>query len=210
LSYARGCERRLAAGDTGSAQLHGGLRKIAEQAVRAAEVIKTLRALVRKGEGRREWHDPNELVKAALRFIEPEVADAGIVLRARQAELLPYVQVDAIQIEQVILNLLRNALDAFAATANGAQSEIRVTTELRQPGHVEIAVTDNGCGIEAGEVDYIFNEFFTTKLEGLGLGLSISRSIVEAHGGRLWLAESSTTGTTFRFTLPAMQDPASG
>jgi signal transduction histidine kinase len=165
-------------------------------------VIKTLRALVRKSEGRREWHDPNDLVKAAVHFIEPEVADAGILLTTRLTEVLPYVQVDAIQIEQVVLNLLRNALDALDDASDRSRREIRVATAAGPANDVEISVTDSGSGVEPHAADYVFDEFFTTKADGLGLGLSISRSIVEAHGGRLWVTANPNRGAAFHFTLP--------
>jgi C4-dicarboxylate-specific signal transduction histidine kinase len=206
LSYVRGCERLLANGEV-RPEFHTGLRKIAEQAVRAADVIKTLRSIVRKSEGRRDWHEPNELVGAALRFIEPEIVDSGIIISASLAADLPPVQVDAIQIEQVIVNLLRNALDALAAVPAAAHREIVVATALGGANDIAITVGDSGGGIDPREAERVFDEFFTTKTEGLGLGLSISRSIVEAHGGRIRLHENSSTGATFRFTIPAMAAP---
>jgi len=113
------------------------------------------------------------------------------------------VQVDPIQIEQVVLNLIRNALDAVRTLPDGARREIRVVTRLRSPESVEISVSDGGPGIDPSQADVVFDEFYTTKPEGLGLGLSISRSIIEAHGGRLWMDASAAPGATFRFTLSA-------
>jgi signal transduction histidine kinase len=158
---------------------------------------------VRKGEGRRAWHDVNDLVRGAIAFIEPEIADSGIDLVTEEMAGLPAVQVDPIQIEQVVLNLVRNAVDALHVARNGGNPFIRVVTRLCAPGTVEISVADNGPGITAHDADFIFDEFYTTKSDGLGLGLSISRSIIEAHGGRLWMDASHVQGSKFRFTLPA-------
>jgi two-component system sensor kinase FixL len=148
---------------------------MAEQAMRAADVIRTLRALVRTSEGKRIWQDPHALVQSAIRFIEPEVVFPGI------------------------------AIDAVRARPDGSHRENRLTTRARSRSMVEVRVTDNGHGIGPSEVDHLFDEFFTTKEQGLGLGLSISRSIVESHGGSLWLQSTSPVGTMFCFTLPASQ-----
>jgi PAS domain S-box-containing protein len=201
LNYAHGFEHRLACGQVDVAMLREGARKIAEQALRASDVIATLRALVRKGQARRSWHDANELVRTALRFIEPEVTHAGVRLVAEHAPALPRVQVDPIQIEQVVLNLVRNALDAVRDLADGARREIRVVTRPGEAGTVEIGVMDRGPGIDPSRAQVVFDEFYTTKPDGLGLGLSISRSIIDAHGGRLWIDTSAAPGATFRFTL---------
>ena len=203
LNYAHGFEHRLASGQVDVAQLREGARKIAEQALRASDVIATLRALVRKGQALRTWHDSNELVRTALRFIEPEVTRAGVRLVAEHADDLPQVLVDPIQIEQVVLNLVRNALDAVRVLPDSARREIRVVTGPQPPEGVEISVIDRGPGIDSSRAQVIFDEFYTTKPDGLGLGLSISRSIIEAHGGRLWIDAGAAPGATFRFTLSA-------
>jgi len=203
LNYAQGFEHRLAAGHVEVDQLREGARKIAEQALRASDVIATLRTLARKGKATRTWQDSNELVQTALRFIEPEVTQAGARLVSELAVNLPPVQVDPIQIEQVVLNLIRNALDAIRTLPVDARREIRVVTRLRSPESVEVSVSDCGPGIDPSWANVVFDEFYTTKPEGLGLGLSISRSIIEAHGGRLWMDTSAGPGATFRFTLSA-------
>lgn len=206
LNYASAFERRTTAGSTDLGWAQDAVRKIAEQAMRAADVIRTLRALVRKSEGERTWRDPHELVQTAIRFVEPELITPGIAIVVEQSADLPRVQVDPIQIEQVVMNLVRNAIDAVRATPSGSRRAIRVTTRARSPDTVEIRVSDNGLGIAPDEADRLFDEFFTTKAQGLGLGLSISRSIVESHGGNLWLESTSPAGTTFCFTLPAAQE----
>jgi PAS domain S-box-containing protein len=204
LNYALGCERRLAAGELDVEQLRDATRKIAEQAVRASEVMATLRNLVRKGSERRAPHDLNDVVRSALRFIEQDAMHAGVRIAVGHRAGLPPVLVDAIQVEQVVLNLVRNALDAItAAPRHPTRSEIRVLTRSRAPDAVEVSVADDGPGIEPERAESIFDEFYTTKPEGLGLGLAISRAIIEAHGGRLWLDTSAGPGATFRFTLSA-------
>lgn len=203
LNYASAFDNLLASGHIDVAQLRDGVRRIAEQAVRASDVIATLRTLVRKGTVTRVWHDSNELVRTALRFIEPEASGAGAHITVEPAADLPAVQVDPIQIEQVVLNLVRNAIDAVRILPDGARRDIRVVTRLRSPDTVEVSVSDSGLGIDPSRAGSVFDQFYTTKPDGLGLGLSISRSIIEAHGGELWMDAEPGPGATFRFTLSA-------
>ncbi len=203
LNYASGCERRIAAGTASSEHLRDTIAKIVAQGMRAADVIKTLRALVRKDEGERTRQDANALIRSSLRLMDAEVSAAGVEVRTDLAEGLLAVHVDPIQIEQVILNLLRNALDAVRG-GGVAHPEIFVRTRATASGGVEVCMTDNGPGVAASHRDSIFKEFYTTKPSGLGLGLSISRSIIEAHGGHLDLTASAAAGATFCFTLPAV------
>jgi two-component system sensor kinase FixL len=203
LNYVNGFDNLLASSHLDVALLRDGVRRIAEQAIRASDVIGTLRTLVRKDKGTRTWHDPNELVRTALRFIEPEASGAGARLTLDAATDLPAVQVDPIQIEQVILNLVRNAIDAVRMLPDAARRDVRVVTRLRSPDTVEVSVTDAGSGIDPSRAGAIFDQFYTTKPDGLGLGLSISRSIIAAHGGELWMDAEPGPGATFRFTLSA-------
>jgi len=202
LNYASACERRVAAGGADLDSMLAIMRKMGDQAMRAAEVIKRLRMLVRKGKGKRTWQDLHELVRSAIHLVESDLVDPDISLLVEQDADLPEVQVDPIQIEQVILNLIRNAVDAVRARSGDTNREIRIATRLQPPETIELRVSDNGPGMDARQVDHLFDEFFTTKEQGLGLGLSISRSIIEAHGGTLWLGDTSPAGTTFCFTLP--------
>jgi PAS domain S-box-containing protein len=202
LNYASGCERHIAAGTAGTAHVRDTIAKIVEQGMRAADVIKTLRALVRKGEGERTRQDVNTLVRTALSLIDADVSGSGIEVRTELEGRLASVQVDPIQIEQVVLNLLRNALDAVRE-AGAAYPEIVVRTRSKADGFVEVTVSDNGPGVAESGRHSVFKEFYTTKASGLGLGLSISRSIIEAHGGSLDLVASTAVGATFRFTLPS-------
>jgi two-component system sensor kinase FixL len=202
LNYSSACSRYLSHESIDVVRIRDVVGKIANQAMRAGKVISTLRALVSKAGGERSWHDPNEIVRAALGMVELDTQDSGAVVQMSLAPGLPAVQIDPIQIEQVLLNLVRNAIDAMSRAPSATRPRIRVVTRLARPGRVEISVADNGPGIEPDVAMRIFDEFYTTKSDGLGLGLSISRSIVEAHGGTLWLDPTTARGCTFRFTLP--------
>lgn len=203
LSYARGCVRRIASGSADLGEIQGALEKIGDQAVRAADVIRMLRAVV-KADSHRKRHDLRELTREALKLAQPDLNASGVRLTFAATDV-PDVQVDTIQIQQVLLNLIRNACDALARVPS-EQREIRIESTLRNPKLVEVLVHDNGPGISPAHAEKIFDEFFTTQPEGLGLGLPISRSIVEAHGGRLWLDTSMVPGACFRFTLPVSSE----
>jgi PAS domain S-box-containing protein len=205
LNYASAVERRGAAGNGDLAWIHETVRKMAEQAVRAADVIRTLRTLVRKGGGERTPHDPHKLIDTALRLLEPELVAADISIAVERDTDVSRVQVDPIQIEQVVMNLVGNAIDAVRSGPRTSAGEILVETRMRSPTVVEVRVSDTGPGIAPAHVTLLFDQFFTTKEHGLGLGLSISRSIVESHGGTLQLENTSANGTTFSFTLPSPQ-----
>jgi len=159
--------------------------------------------LVRKGQGKRISQDLQELIRSAIHLVESDLIDPDISVVVEHGAGLPEVQIDPIQIEQVILNLLRNAVDAVRARSDNTHCEIHIAARWRQPDTIEVRVSDNGPGIDKGQVEDVFSEFFTTKEQGLGLGLSISRSIIEAHGGALWMEDTSPVGTTFCFTLPS-------
>jgi len=138
-------------------------------------------------------------VRDALRLIEPELRQDAVALKLRLAPPL-HVEVDRVQIAQVVLNLMRNALEAMAG--NGGRREVEVESARDTGGAVAVSVRDSGVGLPPGQETHIFDAFFTTKEGGLGLGLSISRSIIEAHGGRLWAQANHEHGTTVAFVLP--------
>jgi len=200
LNYANACQRRLADGRVEVDLLRSSLQKIGAQAQRAGDVIMTLRALVRAGGARRDYHDLNALIREALSLLEAESTEKNIRIQLSEAQHLPKLQVDGIQVQQVVLNLACNAMDAIAAAAPHERS---IHIETRVVGsYVEVSMSDTGPGVEPGRVETIFEDFHTTKEHGLGLGLSISRSLVEAHGGRICLDADVEAGACFRFTLP--------
>ena len=202
VSYARGCARRLEAGELSKAALLEVLEEISAQALRAGEVLRRIRDFLR-GESRREEVDLNDLVRGALRFAEGEARRAEIRLELELAPEPLRIEVDPIQIEQVILNLVQNGFEVMT-TINGTERVISIATRRLAPDTVEVTVRDSGAGLSSDVAARLFEPFFSTKPDGLGLGLSISRTIVESHGGRLWAtANPDARGTAFRFTLRA-------
>ncbi len=198
VNYARGASNRLRDDIVPTAELSGLMEKIATQALRAAELIRRIRSYVRKEELDTEPCDLNELVRNAVGLL-----GAGRRTRVKVKlvldESLPKIDADAIQIEQVILNLVRNAIEAASDTGDPI---LTIRTELTDTDEVRLSVTDNGCGLGEAGAEQIFDPFYTTKSSGVGLGLSISRTIVEAHGGKNWAEPQATGGSTFRFVLP--------
>jgi C4-dicarboxylate-specific signal transduction histidine kinase len=184
------------------------LAKVAGQTERAAAIVRRLRAFVRKSEPRLDPVDINTIIREAVVFTEIEAKQKRVALRLALGDALPPVRADTIQIEQVLVNLLRNGIEATAGVAEGERA-LTVKTTLTEPHTVEVAVSDSGPGLEPERIECVFDPFVTTNPRGVGLGLSISRSIVEdTHGGRLWATPNADRGVTFRFTLPiaARQD----
>jgi C4-dicarboxylate-specific signal transduction histidine kinase len=205
VNFTRGCERRLRAGGTADADMLDALAQVSDQALRAGEIIRRIRNFIRKEEPSQAWVDVNELVRNVVELAEPEARQNAIRVHLALAPGLPRVYVNSIQIEQVLLNLVRNAFDAMHGDTVGAKA-LSICTCTTGGTPVEIAVSDTGGGLSPELLERIFDPFFTTKPSGLGLGLSISRSIIEAHGGRLWAECSADGGCTFRLHL-AIDDP---
>jgi C4-dicarboxylate-specific signal transduction histidine kinase len=178
------------------------LRDIGRDATRAGEVIHRLRALLRNGEPERKPLDINQLVTDVAILIRHDLERARVSLRLTRSEHLPLISGDAVQLQQVILNLLLNASDALAGVPDGS-GLIEVATQNHQPGRVIITVRDSGIGVPEAELANIFQPFVTTKAHGLGMGLSISRSIIEAHGGRIWATRNEDHGLTMHVELRA-------
>jgi PAS domain S-box-containing protein len=199
-NYAKGCARRIATGVGKPAEIVPALDKIAAQAMRAGDIIRRLRSLLRKGEVRQELVDVNELVREVARLLDAEAREHAVRLRLDLAPEVPQVCVDAIQVEQVLVNLVRNGLEALSGVEGEARELLLQTTGTDDT--LEVAVSDNGEGLSTDIAEKMFDPLFSTKSGSLGMGLSISRSIVEAHGGRLWVTANPGRGTTFRFTLP--------
>lgn len=199
-NYAKGCVRRIATGVGKPAEIVPALDKIAAQAMRAGDIIRRLRSLLRKGEVRQELVDVNELVREVARLLDAEAREHAVRLRLDLAPEVPQVCVDAIQVEQVLVNLVRNGLEAVSGVEGEARELLLQTTGTDDT--LEVAVSDNGEGLSTDIAEKMFDPLFSTKSGSLGMGLSISRSIVEAHGGRLWATANPGRGTTFRFTLP--------
>ncbi len=204
-NYARGCTRRLEAGVGSPAEFAEASRAIAAQADRAGQIIARIRDFVRKRAAQLEPADVNGAVEAALQLCEGRARSGNIPVTRDLSPGLPPVLADRVQIEQVVLNLVKNALDAMDGETEGGRG-VTVHTGLDLEGRVEIAVADRGHGLSEDARARLFDPFFTTKPGGMGLGLSICRTIVESHGGHLWATDHPGGGTVVRFVLPAAEE----
>jgi C4-dicarboxylate-specific signal transduction histidine kinase len=167
-------------------------------------VIQRLRSLLRKEEAQRHPLDINDVVEESLRLMRSDLLNRQMAVSTDLADVLPAVSGDRNQLQQVLLNLVVNGCDAM----HGQDTDRRllVRTQATVQGNVEVAVVDQGSGIASGDLERIFEPFVTTKAQGLGLGLAICRSIVEAHGGRLWASNNADCGATLHCELPANRD----
>ena len=199
-NYAAGCLHRLKGGSGDIDELLQAVEQITLQAHRAGDIVHRLRRFVRKREPRRVMIDINEAVREAVGFVTQEARRFGVRLRVELADKLPPVSADIVQIEQVVLNLLRNAVEATKGLP--AQRRAVVLGTVLAAGRVEVSVRDRGPGLPMELAGPVFQPFFTTKPDGMGMGLAISQSIVTAHGGQLWAESVAQQGTTFHFSLP--------
>jgi C4-dicarboxylate-specific signal transduction histidine kinase len=206
VNYANGASRRLQGGIGDSDALVDAMRHISSQAQRAGEIIRRLRALVGKQPPIRSAVDLNYLVREVCGFIEFETTKLELQLQLELAEGEIPVNVDLVQIEQVLLNLLRNALDALEEQPAGERS-LTISTAVEQ-GRAVVCVTDNGPGIEPERMAQLFDPFFTTKETGMGMGLPISQTILENHGGDIWAESEPGQGTRFFVRLPVAEQSA--
>jgi signal transduction histidine kinase len=177
------------------------LKQIVADGHRAAAVIESIRAIFKKDARNRTPLDVNELIGEALVLTRGDLQRHRILVQAEPNAQVPQVKGDRIQLQQVLLNLITNAIDSMAAK-DGARV-LCVRSEVHDGGGVIVSVADTGTGIDSQDLDRIFNPLFTTKSGGMGMGLSICRSIIEAHDGRLWAAPNKPEGTVFQFMLLA-------
>ena len=180
--------------------MRDGLQAIARDGRRASDVIARIRALARRTATEKEPLDINEVIREVVALAEAEARRTRARLRTELAENLPRVLGDRVQLQQVVLNLLLNGLDAMHAVVDRPR-EIVISTQREATDRVRVAVQDSGSGIDPQLASRVFEAFYTTKRSGLGMGLSISRTIVEQHGGRLWVVPNDGPGTTFQFTV---------
>lgn len=202
-NFAQGAIRRLESGTLDRELLIGVLRDIAQESQRAAEIIRSLRRYVGQRETQRMQVDLNQSVRRVVGLLRAESVHRETPIELDLAEPLAVVSCDAIQIEQVLMNLVLNAMEASADLEPGERS-VSVSSRVVNQRLVQLAVADRGMGIGPADSERIFDAFFTTKSEGLGLGLTISKRIVEAHGGRLVVSRNRTRGVTASFSLPAV------
>jgi C4-dicarboxylate-specific signal transduction histidine kinase len=181
------------------------LQRMVADSHRAAKVVEAVRAMYQKDVRSRSLVDLNALVTEALDLLRSELTNHGVTVRTAEAETLPRVYVNRVQLQQVVINLIRNAIDAMSTVTDRPRT-LRIRTE-RNDGKVIVRVADTGVGLNPDDADKLFAPFFTTKPQGMGMGLSICRNIIESHGGRLRAAPGMPHGTVFGFTLP-IADPA--
>lgn len=206
-AYSNACSRLLQAGERDTTDIAQALRGISDQAQRAGEIIRRLRRFARKEKPEQVALDINALIREVLQLLQVGVRWKNITLEDNLSPALPRALADPVLVEQVIINLVRNAIDAMESMET-RKPRLVLTTRMNAAGRMEVSVADNGPGLSPDVHQRIFEPFFTTKAGGMGVGLSLSRSIVEAHGGVLRLVDTEE-GATFQFTLPVM-DAAEG
>jgi C4-dicarboxylate-specific signal transduction histidine kinase len=174
--------------------------RIVKDGTRAAEIVKRIRLLFKKSTPQRELVDVNEAIREMIVLLRSEATRYNITVRAELAAELPRIMGDRVQLQQVLMNLIVNSIDAMKEV-DGAR-ELSIKSQRTEKEEVLVSVSDTGVGLPQQQADQIFNAFFTTKPHGTGMGLRISRSIVESHGGLLWVADNSPRGASFHFALP--------
>jgi PAS domain S-box-containing protein len=169
---------------------------------RASEIIGRIRALAKKAPPQKDWLDVNETIHEVIALAHSEIQRNNIALETQLSEQVPAILADRVQLQQVILNLMMNAIEAMNGVGEGPR-ELLIRSGTDGSEHLLISVRDSGPGIDPENLDHLFEAFYTTKPQGLGMGLAISRSIVETHGGRLWATANTPRGAVFQFVLPA-------
>ncbi|WP_212626250.1 AAA family ATPase [Pseudomonas sp. PP3] len=183
-------------------EVRQALDSLVKQSNRAADVLGRIRGHIRNAPAQKEPMDINAMIREMVEFTRSQVAKCGATLQTQLADGLPLVEGDRVELQQVLLNLMINALEAMGAVSDGVR-QLRIRSMLNDAGWVRVCVSDSGPGFTGGDGEHVFASFYTTKSAGLGLGLSICRSIVEAHGGKLWACANQPRGAIFQFSLPA-------
>jgi C4-dicarboxylate-specific signal transduction histidine kinase len=177
------------------------LGRIIEDGGRAGNVLHRTRALIKKAPPQRELLEINAPISEVIELTRGEAVKNGLSVRVDFAEGLPRISGDRVQLQQVVLNLIINAIEAMSEVSDGAR-ELTISTRGTDSGDVLVAVRDSGPGLAQADTEHVFDAFYTTKAAGLGMGLSICRSIIESHGGRLWASVNEPRGAVFQFSLP--------
>jgi C4-dicarboxylate-specific signal transduction histidine kinase len=204
-TYASAASRWLDAKPANLNEVRQALDGIVYEAMRASGIVSGIRNLVRKAPPRKDNVDVNEAAREVIELTRGEAAKNDVSVLTVFGDALPLVQGDRVQLQQVILNLVVNAIESMSGVSDGVR-ELLVSTGNADCGHVLVAVRDSGPGFALDRAELLFAPFHTTKPTGLGMGLSICRSIVEAHGGQLWAGANVPCGAVFQFTLPIHPD----
>ncbi|MEA3106206.1 MAG: hypothetical protein QOI88_811 [Gammaproteobacteria bacterium] len=208
VNAAAACQRWLGGSTPNLDEARSAVEWITKEANRASEVIRRVRALANKTDIEKVPLDVNDLVREAIALVQRELTSHLVSLRMEFAPALPMIPGDRVQLQQVIINLVMNGIEAMQSVTDRPR-ELMIRSGRDETHRVLVSVTDCGVGISADNADRLFNAFFTTKPSGMGMGLSICRSIMEAHGGRLWATANIPRGATLQFTLPVNADTAS-
>jgi C4-dicarboxylate-specific signal transduction histidine kinase len=182
-------------------EVRAALTRILGEGHRTGEVIASIRSMFVKSDAERSEVDVRILISEVLALVRGEMESHNVVLECDSPNALPLVMAQRVQLQQVLLNLITNAIDAMSSVKD-RERLLKVRSELRGPGGIGISVEDSGTGIDPDHMPHLFDAFFTTKPHGMGMGLSICRSIVETHGGRLWAEQGSPHGASFFIELP--------
>ena len=207
VSNASACLRWLAADTPNVEEARETARRIVRDGKRAAEIIARIRALTKRTAKHRETLDLSETIREVLPLVGDEAKKRSVIIHTCFAETVFPVMGDRVQLQQVLLNLVMNGLEAMSTIADRPR-ELLITSRNADQDYVEVVIQDSGIGLNRDESARIFDAFYTTKPTGMGMGLSISRSILEAHGGRIWATANDGPGTTFHFTLPKEEEEA--
>jgi signal transduction histidine kinase len=180
------------------------LGSVVSAADRSGQIIERIRDHMKKAPPRKDRFDLNEAINEVVVLAQNEIAKSGVSVKTRLAEWLSPVQGDRVQVQQVVLNLILNAAEAMGSVEAGPR-ELSISTGQNETNGVLVAVRDSGPGIDPEHIERVFDAFYTTKSSGMGMGLSICRSIIDAHGGRLWADANEPHGAVFQFTLPGAE-----
>jgi C4-dicarboxylate-specific signal transduction histidine kinase len=204
MNYAKACSNVLSQDEPPLDKLREWCGEIALAAARAGAIIKRLRDFVRRSKPQRLPTGINEVVEESLALVVHEIRRRQVFVQKRFSDVEPAPKIDCVQIQQVLVNLLLNACEAWGENSTEAR-QLTVSTAVSD-NFVEVAVADNGPGFADGDVSNLFEPFVTTKPQGLGMGLAISKTIVESHGGKIWAESPPGGGAVFHFTLPLTEE----
>jgi C4-dicarboxylate-specific signal transduction histidine kinase len=199
LTNANACLRWLAADNTEEARQSAEL--IRADARRAGEIINRIRSFAKKASPQKDWMDINHTIRDVIALARSEVERNRVALETHLSDHVPLIFADRIQLQQVILNLIMNTVEAMSEMSDGPR-QLLIRTDTDESGGIVVAVHDSGPGLKTEDLHRLFMPFYTTKPQGMGMGLAICRSIIDAHGGRLWATVNDDRGATFQFTLP--------